>query len=209
MNVPRLAFLLLPLTSPLWAACPGTARLEEALILVSQTNPVLLAERATLAEQGRQKPWDASLTVGYSVTDTLELGDAGPNAALRVKIPLWDRSSQLQAAKDHAAAVAKEDGARAALLADVQSLCEQAHQVRALEAAHQFTRDRLTYRQERVNQGIDPGDALWGDASAFQVAKHQAEQETAKLDTRRLTLARHYGGAEWERLRALLEAMTQ
>lgn len=191
------------------AECPGTARLEEALVLVSQTNPVLLAERDSYAEQRKKRPWDASLTVGYSITETFESGEAGPNAAIRVKIPLWDNTTQVQAAKDRAAAVAKEDATRAALLADIQSLCEQAHQVRALDAAHQFTRDRLTYRQERVDQGIDPADSLWSEAQAFQQAKHTWEQEAAKLDTRRLTLARHYGGEEWAKLRVLFEAMTR
>ncbi|EXJ16924.1 hypothetical protein D779_1747 [Imhoffiella purpurea] len=95
------------------------------------------------------------------------------------------------------------------MLGDVQALCEQAHQVLALDAAHQFARDQLTYQQQRVDQGIDPADSLWNAASAFQVAKHQWEQEAAKLDTRRLTLARHYGGQEWLRLRVLFEAMTQ
>ncbi|WP_043758518.1 hypothetical protein, partial [Imhoffiella purpurea] len=104
---------------------------------------------------------------------------------------------------DRASATAKEDATRAALLGDVQALCEQAHQVRALDAAHQFARDQLTYQQQRVDQGIDPADSLWNAASAFQVAKHQWEQEAAKLDTRRLTLARHYGGVEWQRLRVL------
>ncbi|WP_043754229.1 hypothetical protein, partial [Imhoffiella purpurea] len=105
------------------AECPGAGRLEEVLTLVSQTNAVLIAERAVYSEQRRQRTWDASITVGYSITDTLESGDAGPNAALRVKIPLWDRSTQLQAAKDRASATAKEDATRAALLGDVQALC--------------------------------------------------------------------------------------
>ncbi len=191
------------------AECPGSARLDEALTLISQVNPVLQAARGVVTEQRMKPPWDASVTVGYSITDTFESGAAGPNAALRVKIPLWDHSTKIQAAKDHAEAVAKEDATSAALLADIQALCEQAHQVRALDAANQFARDRLTYRQDRVNQGIDSADSLWGDASAFQVAKHLAEQEAAKLDTKRLVLARHYGGAEWARLQALFEAMTR
>ena len=204
-----LAALLLVVTPLAGADCPGAERLQEALTLVVQVNPVLAAERDIYTEQRQQRPWEASVTVGYSITDTFESGDAGPNAAVRLKIPLWDRTPRIQAAKDKAAAVAKEDALSAALLAEIQSLCEQAHQVRALEAAQAFTRDQLTYRQERVTQGIDPADTLWTAASAFQTAKHQAEQEAAKLDTRRLTLARHYGGVVWARLRVLLEAMTR
>lgn len=197
------------LASAALADCPGAARLQEALTLVAQASPVLTAERAVQAEQRRQRTWDASLTLGYSITDTFESGAAGPNAALRIKIPLWDRTSALQAAKDRAAAVAREDATRAALLAAIEGLCEQAHQVRALDAAHQFARDRLSYQQDRVGQGIDPADSLWDAASAFQVAKHRWEQEAAKLATHRLTLARHYGGEAWPRLQVLLEAMTR
>ena len=206
----RSAFLLLLLAPPaLPGECPGAARLEEALSLVGRTHPVLLAERESYAEQRRQRPWDLSLTVGYSITETFESGEAGPNAAVRLRIPLWDRSTQLQAAKDKAAAVAKEDATRAALIADIQALCAHAHQVRALATARQFNRDRLTYRQERVDQGIDPADALWSEAEAFQSATHTWEQEAAKLDTTALTLARRYGGEEWARLQTLFEAMTQ
>ena len=207
----RGAPLILAMLAPVCAGaeCPGAARLDEALTLVSQVNPVLLAERDVSREQTQKPAWSASLSVGYSITDTLESGDAGPNAAIRVKIPLWDNSTKIEAAKERAAAIAKEDATRAGLLADIQSLCEQAHQVRALEAAHQFARDRLAYRQERVSQSIDPGDMLWGEADAFQTAKHTWEREAAKLDTRRLMLARQYGGDEWARLRVLLEAMTR
>jgi hypothetical protein len=204
----RLALLLLIAPCVCRAECPGAGRLEEALALVGQAHPVLQADRDSYAEQRRQRPWDVSLAVGYSITDTFESGDAGPNAAIRVRIPLWDRTSELQAAKDKAAAVAKEDATRAALIADIQALCAHAHQVRALGTARQFNRDRLTYRQERVDQGIDPADSLWSEAEAFQNATHTWEQEAAKLDTTRLTLARRYGGEEWVRLQALFEAMT-
>jgi hypothetical protein len=74
------------------ADCPGADRLQEALTLVAAANPVLAAERGELEEQSRQPRWEASLSLGYSVTDTLESGAAGPNAALRVKIPLFGRA---------------------------------------------------------------------------------------------------------------------
>ena len=57
--------------------------------------------------------------------------------------------------------------------------------------------------QDRVNQGLDPANVLWSAASTFQVAEHRAEQDTAKLDTRRLTLASQKGGTD----RGLLHAV--
>lgn len=191
------------------AECPGPDRLTEALRLVEQANPVLSAERSTAAEQARQRTWTAEVTIGYSITETLETGAAGPNARLNVRIPLWDRSAKLQQAKDAAALTASTDSLRAALIDDLHALCEQAHQMRALERRRDFTKDRLAYRQERVDQGIDPADSLWSEAEAMQTAAHAAEQAQANLASTRLALARQYAGEQWERLRALLEAMTR
>ena len=193
------------------AGCPGAERLTEALRLLHQANPVLLAERARDTEQARQHAWEAAITVGYSITETFESGAAGPNAQLRVRIPLWDRSTKLQSAKDHAATRDQPPGAdaEAALIADIQALCEQAHQVRALERRRDFTQDRLSYRQERVDQGIDPADSLWSEAEAMQSASHEAQRAAANLAAANLALARQYAGTQWRRMRALLEAMTR
>lgn len=208
--VPAIVFVTLLLIVPAARAeCPGNNRLQEALILVSNANPVLMAERDIYREQQRQKSWDASVTIGYSVTDTFESGAAGPNAALRVRIPLWDRSTELQNSQSKAAWLAKEDAARSSLLADIQALCEQAHHVTALNTLRKFARDRLAYRQERVDQGIDLADTLWSEAEAMQRAEHDWQRESGKLATLRLTLARQYGGPEWSRMQVLLETMTR
>ena len=60
---------------------------EQALALVMLNHPVLVAEHEVLNEQTRQKSWDATFTTGFSVTDTFESGEAGPNAAFRVNDP--------------------------------------------------------------------------------------------------------------------------
>lgn len=199
---------LLLLAAPLAAACPGSARLEEALSLVLAAHPVLLAEGAADREAARVPNWKASLSLGYSITDTFESGEAGPNAALRVVIPLFDRTSRVKAAERHAAAVAKQDATVAAFLGDVQTLCELAGEVKALDTLRAFTRDRLSYRQERVDQGLDPADSLWREAEAVQKGEHDWGAASARLGALRLTLARRYGGTEWERLLTLLTAMT-
>jgi hypothetical protein len=59
-----------------------------------------------------------------------------------------------------------------------------------------------------VGQGIDVADSLWTEAEAMQRAEQDWQREAGKLATRRLTLARRYGGEQWSRLQALLEAMT-
>lgn len=196
-------------TSLAVAECPGPERLTEALRLVEQANPVLGAERTTASEQARQRTWSAEVTIGYSITETLETGAAGPNARLNVRIPLFDRAAKLQQAKDAAAIVASTDALRAALIDDLQALCEQAHQMRALERRRAFTQDRLAYRQERVDQGIDPADSLWSEAEAMQTASFEAQRAAANLASTRLALARQYAGEQWERMQALLEAMTR
>ncbi|MGE5154692.1 MAG: hypothetical protein ACM3ST_11830 [Bdellovibrio bacteriovorus] len=68
--------------------------------------------------------------------------------------------------------MAKQDATGAAFLADVQTLCELTGEVKALDTLRAFTRDRLTYRQERVDQGLDPADSLWREAEAMQKGEH-------------------------------------
>ncbi len=208
LNLARLIGLLLvpPLTA---ADCPGPDRLTEALRLVERANPVLNAERSTAAEQARQRAWTAEVSIGYSITETLETGAAGPNARLNLRIPLFDRAGKLEQAKDAAALTASTDALRTALIADLQALCEQAHQARALQRRLDFARDRLRYREERVEQGLDPADSLWSDAEAMQTASFEAQKAAANLTAAQLALARQYAGAQWPRMHALLEAMTQ
>lgn len=76
-----------------------------------------------------------------------------------------------------------------------------AAQIRALKTLRAFTRDRLGYRQVRVNQGLDPADILWSEAETMQRAEHDWQRESGKLTALQLTLARRYGGDEWQRLK--------
>ena len=202
------AIVLLALAAPVAAECPGSGRLEEALRLLETANPVLRAGAAAFGEAQRQRDWSMKLALGYDTNTTFETGEAGARAALRVEIPLFDRHGQLAKAEARAAYVGEVDGARSAFLGEIQSLCELSSQVRALDTLRTFTRDRTTYRQERVNEGLDPADSLWAEAEAMQRAEHDWQRESGKLDALRLTLARRYGGEQWQRLQALLRAMT-
>lgn len=190
------------------AECPGNGRLEEALTVVSLANPVLRAVNRANAEAQRQRDWKAVLNLGYDTNTTFETGAAGARAALRVEIPLWDRRTDLAKAEAEAALASQQDSTRTALLADIQRLCELSSQVGALNTLRTFTRDRLEYRQERVNQGLESAESLWSEAESMQRAEHDWQRESGKLQALRLTLAHRYGGSEWQRLQALLIAMT-
>jgi hypothetical protein len=75
---------------------PGSARLEEVLSRIAEANPDSIAERGVYAEQTRRHARESVVTVGYSITDRFESGAAGLNSALRVRIPLWDLSTELE-----------------------------------------------------------------------------------------------------------------
>jgi hypothetical protein len=190
------------------AACPGAGRLEEALRLVETANPVLRAEARAFDEAQRQRDWSATLKLGYDTNTTLESGAKGPRGLLSVEIPLFDRSSDLEKAEARAAYVAEVDATRTAFLADIRSLCELAADASALDDYRAFNRDRTVYRQERVDEGLDEPDVLWTEFDAAQRAENEFTAARGRLEALRLTLARRWGGAQWQRLRALLEAMT-
>ena len=209
MRVGLLLLGLLACGAELRAECPGDSRLEEALRVLEVANPVLRAKAAAYGEASRQHDWTMTLALGYDTNTTFETGEAGGRAALRVEIPLFDRQSRLNKAEARAAYVGEVDSARAGFLADIQTLCELASQVHALDTLRGFTRDRTSYRQQRVDQGLDVPDSLWGEAESMQRAEHDFQRESGRLSALRLTLARRYGGAQWQRLRALLEAMTR
>jgi hypothetical protein len=197
------------LSTPLGAACPTPGQLEEALRIVAVANPVLVAEAHALDEVLRQRDWEAVLNIGYDSNTTYETGAAGARAAVTVKIPLFDRTGSAAKAKAKADLVGVRDSTTAAFLADIQTLCGTAASARALDMQRAFERDRLTYRQERVNQGLDPPDRLWADAASMQSGEQAWGEKAAALDVLTLTMARRYGGEEWERLMTLLSAMTR
>jgi hypothetical protein len=104
------------------------------------------------------------------------------------------QSSQLKTAQARASWKRAEDTVRIAFLADIQALCEHAAQVQALDTLRAFHRDRLTYRQEQVDQGLAEPDTLRTETEAAQRAEHEWRLEAGKLQAQRLTLARRYWG---------------
>jgi len=183
--------------------------LDEALALVVEANPVLTAERAQFEEQARQKFWESYLSLGYATNTTFESGEAGGSAAIRVRIPLFDRAHELKVAQARTTWRRSEDTLLSAFFVEIEKLCTQAGRVRELDTLREFYRDRLKYRQERVNEGLEEAPVLWAESEQVQKTEQDWRRESEGLTAQRLTLARQYGGGEWRRLQALLGAMTR
>lgn len=201
----RLLTLLL-LTVPLQG---GAAPLDDAMALVLAAHPVLAAERAELEATGRQHDWKSDLTLSWTEQGTDYGGPGGANAAIRVSIPLFDRSSELRIAKAKVAAQRADDTIRAAFLADVARLRESAAKVRELETLRALQRDRLEYKRRQVDEGLAEADTLWTEVERMQKAEHDYRRELETLDAALDTTARKYGGDEWTRLRDLLAAIAK
>jgi hypothetical protein len=134
------------------------------------------------------------VSIGYPVTDALQSGEAGPNAALRARIPLWDRSNDLKNAQARGTWKRAEDSVRRAFLEDIQALCEQAAQVRALDTLRGFHRDILTDCREPVDQGLAEPDTLWVETKAAPAGRARLAARGRKLQAQFLTLTRRERG---------------
>ena len=210
----RVAVPLLALMAPaLSLAQPCTGEkyeglVEEAVSLVTRHHPVLVAEREVYTEQSQQRNWDAYVTTGYSVSDTFESGESGPNAALRVKVPLFDRSHKLKVSTAHRAFAREVNTVNRDFLADLDQVCVQAARVAELDILHRFYQDRLKYRQQRVDEGVDEAESLWKEAEKVQLTENEWMGVRSKLSSMQLITAREYGGTKWNRLRAILVEIT-
>jgi hypothetical protein len=177
---------------------------EEAVLLVTRHHPVLVAEREVYTVQSQQKNWDAYVTTGYSVTNTFESGEAGPNAALRVKVPLFDRTHKLKVSTARRLLAREVNMVNREFLADLEQVCIQATRVAELDILRRFYGDRLKYRQQRVDEGIDEAESLWKEAEKVQLTENEWLGVRSKLSSMQLTMAREYGGTKWNQLRDLL-----
>lgn len=82
--------------------------------------------------------------------------------------------------------------------------CAQATKSQELDTMRHFYRDRLKYRQQRVDKGLDEADSLWQETEKVQLAEHDWHGEHSKLITFQRSIATEYGGSEWKQLRVLL-----
>lgn len=178
--------------------------LDEAVALVRVHHPVLAAQAAEYAETARQYAWSADVSLSYHEKGTEHGGPGGGNAALRVSIPLFDRSRELKTVKARTGVEKARDRVLAAFLADVEKLGVQAAKVRELATMKRFYRDRLEYSKRQVDEGMIEADDLWEAAEKVQLAEFDHRAEAGRLVTMRERIAREYGGARWTRLLDLL-----
>ncbi|MES9947197.1 MAG: TolC family protein [Candidatus Thiodiazotropha sp.] len=195
---------LLPLILALIPRLAGALDLDEAVALVLVYHPVLAAEASEYAEVERQRTWKADLSLSYHEKGTEHGGPGGANAGVRVSIPLFDRSRDLEVAKARTGVAKARERVLAAFLADVEMLGEQSARVYELATMRRFHRDRLEYRKRQAEEGtIEAGD-LWEAAEKVQLADFHHRAEKDRLGIMRERIAREYGGTRWTRLRDLL-----
>jgi len=203
LSVPALALALDGVGTVV--ACPPD-QIEAATALVLRVNPVIVQERQALAEQSRQRDWQARLTLRYASEGADESMRTEPSAGLQVEIPLFDRARALEVQKARLALQRQRDGVLAEFLGRMETLCATSAEVSELDNSRQFYRDRLQYRQEQVREGLQAADSLWQETEEAQQAEHAFRRKRGELSAMQQTVARRFGGGQWKRLQALLVA---
>jgi hypothetical protein len=192
----------------LWSFPSLGSALDDAIALVLQSNSVLAAQEARVAETARQRSWTSAATLGWTERGTEYGGVAGPNAGVSVRIPLFDRTNELKLAQAQSEAARQRDTVLTAFLADVRMLKELAGKVTEADDLRRLHRDRAAYWKQAVKEGRAEQDKLWPEAESWKRAEHTYRQLRANLETAIETTARRFGGEEWPRLRDLLVAIT-
>lgn len=176
----------------------------EAVRLVEARHPVLAAQGVERQALARQRNWSADLFVGWTQRGTEFSPEAGPNAGIRVTIPLFDRSHEMETARTRTAWARERHSVIDAFLAEIQALKTMALQVENADASRALYRDRLEYWRQAVDEGKTEAERLWPEAEALQKADQTYRSAVDGLETERERVARQYGGDEWMRLSALL-----
>ncbi|MFC2992939.1 hypothetical protein [Halomonas tibetensis] len=180
------------------------APLDDAIALVQRAHPVLQAQQAQYRETTRQRDWSSDITLGWTQRGTAEGGAAGPNAGIRVSIPLFDRSHELRSAEARSGWMLSRDGVLTGFLASVAELEALMFERHEAERMRDFRRDRLEYQQRQVEEGIAEPDTLWPVAEAMEQADLAYAERHRRGDALRERIAREFGGGQWTTLRDLL-----
>ncbi len=181
--------------------------IDEMLHLVAQHHPTLVAEHALMQAQRRQHRWTAQARVTYAdQATTAEAG--GVNTSITVAIPLFDRRHELARAKAKQQTAGVLQRVRHDFLTALSALCTAAANVRELDNQRAFYRDRLTYQQQRVDEGLADAVTLWQYVDKAQQAEHDYQRKKGELSATLTTTAREFGGTQWKNLQALLAETT-
>lgn len=187
-------------------ALANAAPLDDAVTLVLEAHPVLAAERAAMQAQTRQRNWNADVTLSWTQRGTEFGGEGGSNAGIRLRIPLFDRTHELESADARSAWQESRDTVLRRFLAEVETLVALAAEAREADTMRAFRKDRLEYRKKQVDEGLAEADSLWAVAERLKQAEHEYSKARTKLEAMLESVARQYGGEQWKRLRALLAA---
>ncbi len=194
--------LLLSVGAASSADCPDP---EAVLSLMYRSDPVLQAEREEYRSITEKPAWKVELGAGWTLSGTEYGGSGGPNAGLRVSVPLFDPSTGLEKAKARSALAKAEDSRSQALLAELEKLCDKTAELTALDETRRLYRDRLRWRQQRVDEGYDKPQSLWEDSEALVKTEQAWKKAKQLLQGQRERLARTYGGERWAELKRVLE----
>ena len=195
------------LTAAVTLSIPGAvmaAPLDDAIALVQRAHPVLQAREAEYRETTRQRDWSSDITLGWTQRGTAEGGAAGPNAGIRVSIPLFDRSHELRSAEARSGWMLSRDGVLTGFLASVAELEAISFELHEAERMRAFRRDRLEYQQRQVEEGIAEPDTLWPVAEAMEQADLVYAERLRRSEAMRERIAREFGGEQWTTLRDVL-----
>jgi len=192
------------LAGALLAAPVHADPMAEALRLVEARHPVLSAQAEERSALARQRNWQTDVFVGWTQRGTEFSPEAGVNAGVRLTIPLFDRSHEMETARTRTSWTRERSGIIAGFLGDVRALRGMAVEVESADAARELYRDRLEYWRQAVEEGKSEPERLWGEAEALLQADQAYRAAREALDAERERIAREYGGDAWTTLSDLL-----
>ena len=184
---------LLCLLSLLAPALAWADPLEDAQALVLSVSPLVAVGTEEVQAMERIEPWEFKpQLVRVNGQDT--------------EVPTAER----ERAKEIAQAKVRLETARQQVtrefLTEVQGLCERQSRQLLAEEMVPFFKDQLTSHKQMVQEGQIDRTALWEFAKQAQVAKINARQVAVEYQAALDRIARQYGGPQWQRLKALLDA---
>lgn len=181
------------------------APLDDALDLVVNQNAAISARQAEACALAKQSPWTSEVRLGYQAQGTREQA-AGLDAGISVKIPLFDRKQEIDAARARYQLRQAQQELRGEFINAVGKLVELAGALPAAAETCAFTRDRLDYVRQAVDEGREEADALWPVAGNVREAEQTLTAAKQRYCVQFENLARTYGGERWTTLRDLLAA---
>lgn len=90
---------------------------------------------------------------------------------------------------------------------DTEAAGANATELRELDTQRAFWRDRLSFQQQRVDEGLDESVTLWQFVEKARQAEFEFQRDKGALAASVMTLSRQYGGKAWKQLQDLLGAM--